>query len=183
MPPAKVIVFLVWPDLESQKGDISEPGGGGGGDKDGPPKPPCPLAAAQSTSAGGIGEADIVCGMAAVTTAEIGLGFACRSGSTLMLSAAEVAAAEEESESAVTPASSSAARLSYSVSYFSWSVSEDSDEDEDGIGKKRVGGGLEALCSQLERVKIRRSSRERNELRSAASALRLPAPPAARAGK
>ena len=63
-----------------------------------------------------------------------------------------------------------APRLSYSVSYFSWSVSEDSDEETEE--------GLAALASRLQRVQIRRSSRERNELRSAAQiSLRLPPPP------
>jgi len=43
-------------------------------------------------------------------------------------------------------------RISYSVSYFNWSVSDQSSEDE-----------CENITVRLDRIKIRRSSRERNE--------------------
>ena len=80
-----------------------------------------------------------------------GLGSSCWSSSTL-------STGESGQDVGGTPL----ARLSYSVSYFSWSVSEDSEEEE--------GGGLEALANRMERVKIRRSSRERNELRNSSAA-------------
>jgi len=43
-------------------------------------------------------------------------------------------------------------KISYSVSYFNWSVSDQSSEDE-----------CENITVRLDRIKIRRSSRERNE--------------------
>ena len=142
MPPAKVIVFPVWPDLGSLIGDTSEHGGP---DRRSPPG--TPLAILPDG------------GNAVAVDASVG---ADQSGPA---SFCPLSAGEAGKESLAAP------RLSYSVSYFSWSVSEDSEEED---------AGLEALSSRLERVKIRRSSRERNELRSAAAAahvsLRLPPP-------
>jgi hypothetical protein len=92
--------------------------------------------------------------------ADSGLGSSGWSSSTL--SAADLVVTGQEG---VPP--TAAAKLSYSVSYFSWSVSEDSEEEEEEDGR---GGGVDGLTARLERVKIRRSSRERNELRSGAAA-------------
>ncbi len=146
-----MIVFPVWPDLGSLTGDTSEPGGERSNSSSVHPPTATP-------SGGG--------GVVAVTVADSGLGSSSRSSSST-LSAVD-SGRETASGGAAVPLS----RLSYSVSYFSWSVSEDSEEEGEGEG------GLESLASRLERVRIRRSSRERNELRNAAAAsqvsLRLP---------
>jgi len=52
--------------------------------------------------------------------------------------------------SRLVPASSPAPSVSYSVSYFNWTVSSSEDE-------------CEQVTLQLDRMKIRRTSRERNE--------------------
>ena len=46
-------------------------------------------------------------------------------------------------------------KISYSVSYFSWSVSDESSEEE-----------CDTITLRLDRMKIRKSSRERNDARS-----------------
>lgn len=67
-------------------------------------------------------------------------------------SSPEVGEEEEEGGSAA----AAEAKMTYSVSYFNWSVSDESSEEDDDDDCRTV-------TLQLDRLKIRKSSRERNE--------------------